>query len=343
VISKDNKAVILAGSGGCGKTSTITEMLQTEGWKYISEDFAIISEKGVVYSFPRKMAIYASDLRFGNKILRNAIKKNLTPFERTRWNLLNKMGKDPLYHLRPGQVLGADKLANSAKIDKVFFLTRTTKANKTERQEISYDQLINRICNFSFREIKEFFEILFNVWADGDDDCTKYYPTFAKWNDSTGDHMKHKHLLSIERKVLAAMQGISVVPSLVDIPGFVVMKYFHNYCTFRKYILYTDDSRSEKLRLIKLLISEWKSFVTALNSKELHIQFKQIDYLPQLEKKMFDAMVSKPIDAKLYKVQRTINRIYRKLIVLYMEKHFILHQDGYNRILVHGDFHLNIF
>lgn len=177
VVEKKDEAVILAGSGGCGKTSTIMELLQREGWKYISEDFAIISAEGKVYNFPRKLAIYASDLRFGNIALNQGINNNLTFFERFKWYFFDKLGKDPLYHLRPSQVLGNNKLADSADISKVFFLTRISIGSFIARKDITDSELNKRICSSSFREIKEMFEIILNVQANGDAECAGCFPT----------------------------------------------------------------------------------------------------------------------------------------------------------------------
>ena len=130
VVSKNGRAVMLAGSGGCGKTSTIMDFLKKDGWQYISEDFAIVHKSGIVYPFPRKMAIYSSDLRFGNITLNEAISKNLTNWERFKWSFLVRIGKDPLYHLPPQMVFKEEKIATSADLDKVLFMSRVPKIGR---------------------------------------------------------------------------------------------------------------------------------------------------------------------------------------------------------------------
>ena len=69
IFSSNNKASIIAGTGGCGKTSTLFKILEDKSTKYISEDFGIIDIESYSHYSPKPVSIYASDMEFGQKIL----------------------------------------------------------------------------------------------------------------------------------------------------------------------------------------------------------------------------------------------------------------------------------
>jgi putative flippase GtrA len=53
----DGKATLLSAQTDTGKTSTVINMVRERGWRFISDDMAIIDPKGIVRTFPKPMTL----------------------------------------------------------------------------------------------------------------------------------------------------------------------------------------------------------------------------------------------------------------------------------------------
>lgn len=179
MLALNNKGIVLSGTGGCGKTSTMMELVSNgSGYQYISEDFGIISSEGKLFDMQKKAAIYSTDVKWGNPILVKAI-NNLPSSLRREWNLKIKMGRIPVHHFSPKELFG-DKIAKSANIEKVFFLRRVMSQGNATSRPLQYKEIAERIKNASFRELKELYEILCNIRAVGGQDYWSSYPSIQE-------------------------------------------------------------------------------------------------------------------------------------------------------------------
>jgi hypothetical protein len=160
VFSLKGKATLIAGTGGCGKTSTLFKLLENKDSKYISEDFGIIDDNGYTYYNPKPVSIYATDMEFGQKILQNFY-KTFTFKEKVLWNLKRKiLNINPMTKALPSKLLG-NRIEEKIEIENILYFVRNS--NKIiEYSKIDTENIVDNILESSIRELKTAFEI-FNL------------------------------------------------------------------------------------------------------------------------------------------------------------------------------------
>ena len=155
-LDSKNKGVVLAGTGGCGKTSTTFEFLLDPKNYYFSEDFTIISKNNLLLS-PKRVTVYSSDIMYGNSIFKKSL-KNLNLLNKFSWYFtktflfFNSRRKLPLFDF-------FDNLKIKKKLDSIYYLQKTNNSNLSI-SEISNSELSTRVLNSSFRELKLINELL---------------------------------------------------------------------------------------------------------------------------------------------------------------------------------------
>lgn len=161
-LERNGRAILLAGTGGCGKTSTTFRLLEDNSlkYRYLSEDFSIVSQWGEVFLNPKTLSIYASDLRGDPSLLLKYANKHLSVLEKRLWlracdgGHLNPMRKVPLSH-----VLEKEQLCVRAPIGAALFLSRGQYKSLTS-QPIEVAEYAERCTDASFRELKTLCEII---------------------------------------------------------------------------------------------------------------------------------------------------------------------------------------
>lgn len=153
------KTLLLAGTGGCGKTSTTFKLLEEPGASYLAEDFSILSSDGRLFYNPKAMSIYASDLRGSPKILLNYTQKHLTTAECSSWNRSIEGSGNPMKKVPPHLVLDAEQLRDVAQLDTALFLVRGD-FKKIAYENIAASEFAERSMNASYRELKTLSEII---------------------------------------------------------------------------------------------------------------------------------------------------------------------------------------
>lgn len=161
----NGQAIVFCGTGGCGKTSTLFEMLEKEEALYLAEDFGIIDQNGLAYFNPKTVTMYASDVKYGQKDLVSYIER-MSGRDNIIWKIDCALGKNPRRKINPKELLGATRIGNSAKVGLVVFLIREER-NDTVCEELNKEDLIYRMTEATYRELKELFEILSNINALG--------------------------------------------------------------------------------------------------------------------------------------------------------------------------------
>jgi hypothetical protein len=176
MLARDNKGIVLSGTGGCGKTSTMMELISNgSGYHYISEDFGIICSEGRIYDMQKKAAIYSTDVKWGNPILVNAV-NSMPHSQKCEWSLKKRFGKIPVHHFSPRELF-KDNIVSSAQLEKVFYLSRVMNDGNVSVISSDYKEIAERIKTASFRELKELYEILCNIRAVGGRDYWTSYPS----------------------------------------------------------------------------------------------------------------------------------------------------------------------
>ena len=187
MMSVNDHGFCLSGTSGCGKTSTMINMVSEHGYDYISEDFGIMDSNGYLYNMPKKCAIYQSDAKWGNPYITKAL--SVVPFfKRLEWKIKKSMGRNPVYYFSPIELFG-DKIGDNKKIKMIYYLVRTNNGKSIYNNIISKEELAERATISSFRELKELYDILTNIRAVGGEKYYNMYPSMKELMD------KHKKII----------------------------------------------------------------------------------------------------------------------------------------------------
>ena len=193
---------VIAGTSGCGKTSTMMELLQRDGWKYMAEDFGVMDAEGFIWSVPKRATVYESDVKYGNPRLVKVV-DNLSPYHKTRWKLAKITGNNPCYHFSSVELFGKEGTERKAPIKTVAFFSRVDKDEDLVVKTADKDDIAERITTASFREIRELYEILANIRAVAETECRSHYPTMQELHDQCFDIIRSglKDAICIELRV----------------------------------------------------------------------------------------------------------------------------------------------
>lgn len=158
IIDINGYSSIITGTGGCGKTSTLFKMLEDEKSAYIAEDFGIIDSDGYTYYNPKPVSIYASDIEFGQSILKEYFNK-FSKKEQIVWSLKRNMLKlNPMIKAKP-ELLMENRISLKSKIKNVIYFVRSNNS-KISFSDISLNELTERILDASMRELKTLNELI---------------------------------------------------------------------------------------------------------------------------------------------------------------------------------------
>lgn len=181
VFSKGNKISVITGTGGCGKTSTLFKLLEEENSYYIAEDFGIVNDQTETFYNPKPVSIYASDMEFGQTILKNYHQK-FTSTEKILWDAKSKfLNKNPMIKALPKKVMDG-RIKESGKIDNILYFVRNNSL-EISVDNIEIDNLAERILDASMRELKTFNELVLLMRANAPQDYN--IPSFEEIRQQT--------------------------------------------------------------------------------------------------------------------------------------------------------------
>lgn len=207
------RGTILTGTGGCGKTSMMMEIITHAGYRYMAEDFGIVGADGSIYDMQKKAAIYQSDVKWGNPYLKKAI-ANLPAIQRIEWTLKKMLRRNPRHYFKPSELFGGD-IGHKAQLEKVFYLKRAVNDSNIQRIPLAAEQLAERAKTATFREVKELYEILGNIRAVGGNAFYESYPSISELET------KYKSIL------VKALDGVKCFE--LEVPMNVNPKYAVDY------------------------------------------------------------------------------------------------------------------
>ncbi len=207
IVSCGEEAIVIAGTGGCGKTSTLLQLLDMPGFKYIAEDFGIIGGNGKTYFMPKKAAIYESDAKWENRYVVHALEKMKTTWK-FYWNIFKLIGTNPRHRFNPYELLGDVKINKEANVRKVVYMARK-ESDRVNQYEIKPVEAIEKIMDASFRELPALYEILCNIRAVGDEKIREEYPSL--------DQIRNRYRVILSKAFQDGLQtGLLEVPFRAD-------------------------------------------------------------------------------------------------------------------------------
>lgn len=168
ILECKGEGIIFTGTGGCGKTSLCFKLLSLNGTKYYAEDFGIINKNGETNLSPKKISVYASDVRYGQKDLVEYFKFKINKSDKLLWLFSKLIGRNPIRKISPDLLIRKEQIGTKTAIKKVYYLARSSRKDVCIKK-IEKEQLVDRAIQASFRELKTIDEILRNikaVWGD---------------------------------------------------------------------------------------------------------------------------------------------------------------------------------
>lgn len=177
IISHGKEATAFLGTGGSGKTSIIFDWLSKCKYRYLSEDFGIISEEGKALFSTKTLSVYDSDIRRDSSILENVFHK--MPVQASLKWMINKYirRRNPMAKI-PVQFSFAQNDFSSANLKQAFYIVRTSESSP-EVLKIDAEELSERLVNVTLREMKKLVELLTLISANAP---TNYpYPTLEQF------------------------------------------------------------------------------------------------------------------------------------------------------------------
>lgn len=123
-LERDGRAVALTSAGGVGKTSTAAALLARRGWRYLTDDIALLADDGTVAFHPRWPMVYAHNLRH-DPGLRRRITGTGGWRGRLQWNVLSAARiARRRRRVPPSALWGEERIGRAARLDVVAFLAR---------------------------------------------------------------------------------------------------------------------------------------------------------------------------------------------------------------------------
>jgi hypothetical protein len=152
-VERDGRVVAFAASGGVGKTSLMT-LLVDEGWRFLADDFSVIAADGTCHLHPLPMHIY----KFHEKHCPTLVERMLRqarPWDRFLWRALGAIrAPDKLVRwVRPDEVLGADRLARRGRLAAMIFLRRDLRLQEPQLAPASAAEMAGLMTHVLLSEI----------------------------------------------------------------------------------------------------------------------------------------------------------------------------------------------
>ncbi|MCK5745695.1 MAG: hypothetical protein KAH44_05745, partial [Oricola sp.] len=132
--TKDGCTIGVLGEGGVGKTSAMLSLCRNGGWRYLSDDLAVIDEAGIVYRSPAHLQVYAYNTE-GDPDLEARVLSGRSMFDRVQWNARRTLlGKSAVRRRMSAEALfGSANVAQSAPLTNLIFLQRSGNADPIVR------------------------------------------------------------------------------------------------------------------------------------------------------------------------------------------------------------------
>jgi hypothetical protein len=180
IYADEKGATALTGTGGCGKTSCVFDILAKHPQSsYLSEDFGIVTAQGQAHYNPKFVSIYKSDTR--QSLLRDFVQQGLPWQQKPYWYAYDLLRGNPRVKAAPSDVLGRHRICPRAELQRVVFLLRGD-FPELEATAVDADALAARCCSVALREMKFVLELLHLMDANRLPDMK--FPTPAEWEAS---------------------------------------------------------------------------------------------------------------------------------------------------------------
>lgn len=159
-ISDGKQAFLLSACKGVGKTSTVLHLVN-EGRKFLSDDFTILSKKGIVWSYPTTIHLFEYNLKgcpFVFKKLRFKDKILVKLYDYV-YKLTLKYGQLPL-DVNVENIFSNVKIGKSYPLRSLILLTKTNKDKIKVKKITNGHDLVKRLISINKFEAFHFFDYM---------------------------------------------------------------------------------------------------------------------------------------------------------------------------------------
>jgi len=121
--TEENKAIVIAGTGGVGKTALELFLILGKKMKFLSDDMTIIDKNGYVwpnYAFPK---IYGYNV-LGDKSIEEKLLQNRGIFDKVQWSLIKKISPYRVRRRVNPYIFYNQQVSTGSKLSKLFILFR---------------------------------------------------------------------------------------------------------------------------------------------------------------------------------------------------------------------------
>lgn len=169
VVNKKDKAVAFIAWGGIGKTTALLKLILEHGWKYLSDDLCIINKDGVVFRSPKKMQIYAYNIK-GQDKLKNILLKNRTIIDKINWyyKKFRRGEKGVRRRVSAEELFVPEAISANAKLTDAFLMERA-EIDSFQENYLSPKELAKKAAIIVINEINPFFHLSNAVYSVQDE------------------------------------------------------------------------------------------------------------------------------------------------------------------------------
>ncbi len=164
-LTKNRRTIAVLGKGGVGKTSAMLKLCIQDGWRYLSDDLAVVDDAGVVYRSPAHLQVYAYNTE-GDAPMERRLMRGRILFDRLHWRIRRRLLGNAKVRRRVSAefLFGAENVARSASLTDVLFLQRGG-APGLAITKMAPQDAADRITPIIMNEIKAYFPIYHEVAA----------------------------------------------------------------------------------------------------------------------------------------------------------------------------------
>jgi len=164
---RDGRGVAFLAWCGVGKTTALLKLCSDDGWKYLSDDLALVDDEGTLYRTPRKIQLYAHNL-LDEAHLRERLLKSSTMLDRAAWQFhLKRNGAGGVRRrIAPEVLFGEKGVAARAPLTDLVFLDRVSAAGCTVFP-MTADEMARRMAPIVLAEVDPFSALFREAEAAG--------------------------------------------------------------------------------------------------------------------------------------------------------------------------------
>lgn len=166
-ICRDGSAVVIAGWGGVGKTSSVMQLVREDGYQFLSDDLAVVSSGGDVFRSPKRMQIYPYNV-VGLRSLQDELLGGRSLVDRAQWHARKKLRgpKGVRRRVAAEDLFGKERVATRSTITHFIHLERGAWPGPT-RLDLPADEAAARSASILTHEMSPLNEIGAAVRASG--------------------------------------------------------------------------------------------------------------------------------------------------------------------------------